>query len=212
MFGPPAGSSVLRDKSRAPCDHSRLWRCGHGLANDNYWWTPPSRAESFFPGRMNMNIHWCEDTARFEKAETLHALDALHAHESHFFCDFFSGEDEGESRITITSRIRMGQRTGENRRFTRMDADLNDLIAALQAVETCRAGSQGVALELRNFALLALRPWRLRSWRTNTMHHLTKISAFRSCMRTGECGRFFLRSFGTGSTGAAQARKFVMAG
>jgi len=43
---------------------------------------------------MNMNIHWREDTARFEKAETLHALDALHAQESHFFSDFWGRRGE----------------------------------------------------------------------------------------------------------------------
>jgi len=37
------------------------------------------------PGRMNNNIHWREDTMRFEKAETLHALHALYAQKSFFF-------------------------------------------------------------------------------------------------------------------------------
>jgi len=59
------------------------------FTNDNYWRTLRSRggADSFFHSRMNLNIHWREDTTGFEKAETPHALDALHAQESHFFCD-----------------------------------------------------------------------------------------------------------------------------
>ena len=60
-------------------------------SNDNYFGGSSSRVVvlSGFFGRMNMNIHWLEDTARFEKAETLHALDALQAQESRFFNDFW---------------------------------------------------------------------------------------------------------------------------